>query len=138
MTHLRYSAEPVFSSMIEKIIENQASESRFARFLPNVDFAESDKQFELYIALPGIDKKDVNIDVNNGNLTVSGERKFDFESKEKTLKSIETKFGVFNRSFKLPENIDISKISAEFKNGILEIVIPKDEKVVQKAKIEIK
>lgn len=141
MTLVRYNSQPVssFSTLFDKFFENYANiESRVARFLPDVDFAESEKKYELHIALPGLDKKDVNIEVHNGTLTISGERKLVNENKEKTFKSIETRYGSFSRSFELPENIDSSKIEAEFKNGILEVHIPKDEKAVYKAKIEIK
>ena len=67
------------------------------------------------------------IEINDNNLTVSGERKFTNEKKDKNFHSVETNYGSFSRSFTLPDNSDGSKISAKYNNGILELVIPKDE-----------
>jgi HSP20 family protein len=107
-------------------------------FSPKVDIAETDKAFELYVAVPGFDKKDFNIDLKKGKLTISGERKFENEKKEKNYYSIQTEYGKFSRSFQLPDNVKEKGIGASYENGILEITIPKDEAKKIASKIEVK
>lgn len=107
-------------------------------FSPRVDIAETDKEFELQVAVPGFDKKDFNIDLEKGKLTISGERKFENEQKEKSYYSIQTEYGKFSRSFQLPDNVKQKGISASYENGILGINIPKDETKKIASKIEVK
>ncbi len=107
-------------------------------FVPQVDVSETEKAFELQFAVPGLDKKDLNIDLNDGVLTVSGERKFENETKEKNYHSVETKYGSFKRSFQLPDNVDTEKVQANYEAGILKVEIPKDEKKILKRTIAVK
>ena len=107
----------------DSLITNETA----ATFTPQVDIAETDKQFEIQFAVPGLDKKDIKIDVNEGVLTVSGERKFEETKKEKNFHSVESYFGTFKRSFKLPENVKEDKIEAKYENGILIVDLPKSE-----------
>ena len=107
-------------------------------FTPIVDIAETDKSFEFSIALPGVKKSDLSIEMKNGNITISGERKWKNKSNDKNYHSVETKYGKFSRSFELPEGIDQNKINAKFIDGILNISIPKDAKTLVKKTIEIK
>ena len=76
--------------------------------------------------------------MKNGNITISGERKWKNKSNDKNYHSVETKYGKFSRSFELPEGIDQNKINAKFIDGILNISIPKDAKTLVKKTIEIK
>jgi HSP20 family protein len=90
------------------------------------------------LAVPGVNKEDFKIDLNDNYLTISGERKFKRESKEgNNVHSVETQYGTFSRSFTLPENVDSAKISAKYNNGILEVIVPKDEKKIVKATIKV-
>ena len=107
-------------------------------FIPQVDISETEKSFELQFAVPGLDKKDLNIDLNDGVLTVSGERKFQNETNEKNYHSVETRYGSFKRSFQLPDNVNADKVDANYDAGILNVVIPKDEKKIQKRTIAVK
>ena len=107
-------------------------------FIPQVDISETEKAFELSFAVPGIDKKDINIDLNDGVLTVSGERKLHNETNEKNYHSVETTYGSFKRSFQLPDNINADHVDAKYEAGILNIIVPKDEKKSQKKSIAIK
>ncbi|MDD1444509.1 Hsp20/alpha crystallin family protein [Dolichospermum sp. ST_sed3] len=75
--------------------------------------------------------------MNDNYLTVSGERKFSNEKKERTFHSIETQYGSFSRSFSLPENVNAGNINATYTNGILELTIPKDEKKALKQTIKV-
>ena len=103
-------------------------------FRPRTDIAETEKQFELHIALPGMQKEEIKIEVKNDVLTISGERK-EVKEENKTFHHTETRYGKFSRSFQLNENADSSKVSAKFKNGILEVVIPKTK--VEEAKTTV-
>jgi HSP20 family protein len=107
-------------------------------FSPKVDIAETEAAFEISVAVPGFDKKDFSIDLDNGKLTISGERKFENEKKEKNYYSIQTEYGTFSRSFQLPDNVKAKGISASYENGILGINIPKDEAKKIASKIEVK
>ena len=106
-------------------------------FVPRVDVVEGEKAFEIHAAIPGMNKEDFKLDLNESVLTLSGERKFTKERKENNFHSFETQYGTFSRSFSLPENVDGSKISAQYVNGILEITIPKDEKKIVKTTIKV-
>lgn len=99
-------------------------------FTPRVDVAETDGSITLHAELPGIDKKDVKITVNEGNiLTIAGEKKREekTEDKEKNYMRIERSYGSFARSFTLPDNVATENINAAFDNGVLTITVPKKE-----------
>jgi len=106
-------------------------------FVPKVDIIENEKDFEIHLAAPGMSKEDFKIDLKDDHLTVSGERKFRKETDNKRFRSIETQYGAFGRTFLLPENVDAEKIEAKYNNGILEIVVPKDEKKLLKTTIKV-
>ena len=141
MSLIRYNANdyvPVtFSSMIDRYFNDSMTRSGGSTFVPKVDILENEKSYELQVAAPGISKDDFKIELNDNVLTVSGERKFTNEKKDKNFHSIETQYGSFTRSFTLPENVDSSKIDAKYNNGILELTIPKDEKKVLKSTIKV-
>lgn len=106
-------------------------------FVPRVDVIEEDKAFEIHVAVPGMNKDEFKIDLNENHLTISGERKFSKEKKENHYRSFETQYGSFSRSFALPENVDAEKITAQYTNGILVVNVPKDEKKVLKQTIKV-
>ena len=107
-------------------------------FIPSVDVLESDKTYELHLAVPGFSKDDFILGVDDNLLTVSGERKFEDKKSDKTFKSVQTSFGTFSRTFTLPDNVDATKIDAHYNNGILEVVVPKDETKIFKTSIKVK
>ena len=107
-------------------------------FIPEVDILESEKTYELHFAVPGFDKENFTLAVDDKILTVSGERKFDETKSDKTFKSVQTSYGSFERIFTLPKNINATKIEANYENGILEVIVPKDETKVLKASIKVK
>jgi len=107
-------------------------------FIPEVDVLESEKTYELHLAVPGFKKDDFNLAVDDKLLTVSGERKFEDNKSNKTFNSVQTRYGSFERTFTLPENIDATKIEAHYNNGILEVIVPKDETKVLKTNIKVK
>jgi len=104
-----------------------------ADWMPAVNISEDDKEYVIKADVPEVDKKDVKISVEEGVLTIQGERKKEKEEKGKKYHRIESSYGSFFRSFTLPENVAEDKLKAEFKDGILFIHLPKTEKPKPKA-----
>jgi HSP20 family protein len=94
---------------------------------PVVDLYEKDDHFMIKAELPGVDKKDIKIDLQDRLLTLSGERAYDNEVKEENYYRRERSYGKFQRAFTLPADVDSDKIKAEFKDGVLQIEVPKPE-----------
>ncbi len=128
-----------FSNLIDKFFNESLSRQGGSAysFVPKVDIIETEKAFEIHVAVPGMNKEDFKIDLNDNFLTISGERKFTAEKESNNFRSIETQYGTFSRSFSMPENVDVAKIAAKYNNGILELVIPKDEKKTLKTTIKV-
>lgn len=128
-----------FNNLIDRFFNDKLTRGGGSAysFVPRVDIIEEDKAFEVHVAVPGMSKDDFKIDLNDNYLTISGERKFSREKKEDNFYSMETQYGTFSRSFTLPENVDAGKISAKYVNGILEVLIPKDEKKIVKSTIKV-
>jgi len=112
-------------------------ESSLSAFKPAVDIEENDKEFNVTAELPGIKKEDVKVSIKDNLLSISGEKKQETKVKEKNYNRTERIFGSFQRCFRLPEMVNQDNISAEFKDGILNIAIPKLKEAVSK-QIEIK
>lgn len=104
---------------------------------PRVDIAETEKEFIVKAEIPDVKKEEVNISVDNGVLSIKGERKQEKEEKGKKFHRVERYYGSFTRSFTLPDNVDETKIEASFKDGMLNIQIPKTKKSKPKA-IDVK
>jgi HSP20 family protein len=94
---------------------------------PRVDIAETDKEFSVKAEIPDVKKEDVKVTVDNGVLTIKGERKQEKEEKNKKFHRVERFYGSFTRSFMLSDNVDENKIEASFKDGMLNLKIPKTE-----------
>jgi HSP20 family protein len=104
-----------------------------------VDIAESEKGYEITAELPGMDEKNVEVKVANGNLTIRGEKQEEKEEKKKDYYLHERHFGSFERSFEIPEGVDADKIEAGFKKGVLTVTLPKKPEAQKPAKkIEVK
>jgi HSP20 family protein len=97
------------------------------RWMPAMDLVETDDHFVLRADLPGLSEKDVNIEVEDSVLTVSGERKAEHETTQEGYHRVERAFGSFSRSLTLPEGVDAESVAASFDRGVLEITIPKPE-----------
>lgn len=108
-----------------------------SEWMPRVDIAEDEKEFLVKAELPEMKKEDVKVTVEEGVLTISGERKAEKEEKSKKYHRIESEYGSFLRSFALPAAIQGDKVAAEFKDGMLKVHLPKDTKGPAKA-VEIK
>ena len=104
-----------------------------AEWAPSVDISEDDKEWLIKAELPEIKKENVKVTVENGVLSITGERKLEKEEKGKKYHRVERSYGSFLRSFTLPESADGGRVSAEFKDGVLNVHLPKNEKAKQKA-----
>jgi HSP20 family protein len=97
-------------------------------WVPAVDIKETDSAFEIHADIPGVDPKDIEVHMENGLLTIKGERKSESKEEKEGYKRVERQWGSFYRRFSLPDSADADKINAKSKNGVLEITIPKQEK----------
>lgn len=108
-----------------------------AQWSPLVDITEDDKEYLIKAELPDMKKEDVRLTVENEVLAISGERTFEKEEKGKKYHRTERAYGRFVRSFSLPEDADGSRVSADYKDGMLHVHLPKSQKAKSKA-IEVK
>jgi HSP20 family protein len=113
-----------FNRLFDTLFQPVNSSQRWA---PAMDLVEADDHFVLKADLPGLGDDDVNIEVQDGTLTISGERKSETEKREKGWYRVERSFGRFSRSLSLPEGVDADRIEASFDKGVLEVRIPKPE-----------
>jgi HSP20 family protein len=104
-----------------------------ASWVPSVDVSETPEEFQIKAELPEVKKDDVRVSVNANVLRIEGERKQEKEEKNKKYHRIERSYGSFLRTFTLPDNVDDSKVQAEFKEGVLSIRVPKSEKAKAKS-----
>ena len=118
-----------FSSEVNRLFDNlfQHASTGTQRWAPAMDLVEAEDHFVLKADLPGLGDDDVTIEVQDGTLTLSGERKSEHETREKGWYRLERSFGRFSRSLTLPEGVDADKIEASFDKGVLEVRIPKPE-----------
>ncbi len=95
---------------------------------PPVDIYETEKDIVVSAELPGIDQKDVDVEVREGVLTIKGERRFMKDVKEESYHRVERSYGRFSRVFALPKNVETEKVSAHYDKGVLEVRLPKSAK----------
>lgn len=124
-----------FSEVLDEIMEDAFSWSK-GTFVPELNVYETDTEFEITVALPGMSKDDIDIGFENNILTISGERELEEENGTKYHR-IESRFGKFERSLPLPNVIDEENISATYENGVLTVTAPKLKEKAGK-KIEVK
>jgi len=108
-----------------------------ADWVPSVDVSETEGEYQIKAEIPDVKKEDVKVTLEEGVLTIQGERKQEKEEKGKRYHRVERSYGRFVRSFTLPDVVDEEKVKAEFKDGILNLALPKSEKAKPKA-IEVK
>jgi len=95
------------------------------RFVPAVDIYEDDDKTELHVEVPGMDKEAIDVKVDNNILTIRGERKFDSEEKKGSYHRLERSYGMFERSFSLPDYVDADNIKGSYDQGVLVLSLPK-------------
>ncbi len=129
-----------FSEMLDRFFDDTVRMTPWGRdgFMPEVDVSETDTHFHYELSLPGMKKKEISINVDDNMLTISGERKFEEEKKQKGRYHImENHYGSFSRSFTLPRNAKTDSIDATYENGMLKISVEKEKKSAGK-EIEVK
>lgn len=104
-----------------------------ADWVPSVDVSETEGEYQIKAEIPDVKKEDVKVTVEDGVLTIQGERKYEKEEKGKKYHRVERSYGSFIRSFTLPDLVDEAKVKAEFKDGVLNLQLPKSEKTKPKA-----
>ena len=114
---------PEFGRFPKRLLGN--GDKAMPDWAPQVDISEDDKEYLLKADLPEMKKEDVKVTVENGVLSISGERKTEKEEKKKKFHRIERSYGTFLRTFTLPEDAESAKIAAEFKDGVLKMHLPK-------------
>ncbi len=144
MTLVRYEPWGMLSQLrrdMDRMFENQAegeesSTIATSAWVPAVDIKETEDGFEIHADIPGVDPKDIDVHMENGVLTIKGERESEKKEEKEGYKRVEREWGSFYRRFSLPDTANADKISAKSKNGVLEITIPKQEKA-QSRKISV-
>lgn len=104
---------------------------------PAVDLKEDANNFIVSAELPGLKREDIQVEIENNTLMIKGERKFEKREEKENYHFVERSYGSFYRSFTLPKNVDAEKIAAEYKDGVLQVTLPKKEEVKPK-KVEVK
>lgn len=130
---------PLVNRMFEDFFTPMRTESN--GWNPRMNIAETAKEYQVSVELPGVEEKDIDVSLHEGLLTVKGARQSEKESKDKNFHRIESFYGSFERSVQLPEHIETEKVAADFKNGVLQITVPKLAQIKpepRKIKIEAK
>ena len=132
------------STRLNRLLTRQSLSSRtqdesmaVAQWAPSVDIVEMKAEFQIRAEVPGVEKQDVNVSVHDGVLLIAGHRQHEKEEHDHRYHRTECLYGSFARSFRLPDSIDEQKLTAEFKNGVLTIHLPKSERAKPKS-IDIK
>ena len=120
----------LFQDTVNRLFSDQTTTRPWA---PSVDIFETDNELVLKADIPGVDQKDIDIRLENGTLSLKGERKFEREEKNKGFHRLERSYGSFVRYFTVPETVDSEHVKADFQNGVLTVTLPKKEIAKPKA-----
>ncbi len=124
-----------FSALVEEFFDDflaQPTRSSRRAFNPALELREEEGRYVATFEIPGMEKEDVNITLEDGVLTVKGEKKHELDEKREGVHYVERQFGSFSRSVRLPKETDLEGIAAEMKNGVLTVHIPKAAKAERK------
>ena len=113
------------NKLFDGTFHSQSENSAITSWAPAVDIYETENELVLKADLPGVNEKDIDVRVENNMLTVRGERQFETKVKEDNFLRVERTYGAFNRSFGLPNTVNTEGITAEYKNGVLSVTLPK-------------
>ena len=134
---LRHGLGSLFSRSPAQWPEGQQEHIAVPEWAPLVDISEDDQEYLIKAELPEVKKEDVKVTAEDGTLTITGERKFEKEEKGKKYHRVERSYGSFVRNFSLPDDASPAKVSAEFKDGVLRVHLPKTAKA-KPQQIEVK
>ncbi|MGE5569659.1 MAG: Hsp20/alpha crystallin family protein [Rhodospirillales bacterium] len=126
-----------FSRLLTRWPFREEREGLTVQWTPSVDISETDSEYLIKAEIPEVDKKDVKVTVQDGTLTIQGERRQEKEDKGRRYHRVERTYGAFMRTFDLPDGVDEDKLRAEFKDGMLLVHLPKTEKAKTKV-IDVK
>lgn len=130
----REPSELQFSEILDEMMENAFSVGS-GRFVPELNIYETDKKFEITLALPGMKKEDIELSLEGNTLSIRGERELK-KDENKKYHRVESRFGKFERNLPLPNVVDKENIDASYENGVLTITLPKTKEEMGK-KIEV-
>lgn len=125
-----------FDTMLKRFFDS-GNGIEMAGWNPEVNVSETDKQFEVKVDLPGMKPEDFTVELRHGDLWISGERSEEKEEKGKTWHRIERRSGQFRRILTLGQEVDADHVEAEYKDGVLHVVVPKTA-VAQPKKVQVK
>lgn len=125
MNLIRWNPFRELESVAERFFGRSPESVAVADWLPAVDVSENDTEYVLKAELPGVTKENVKVTVEDGVLQIEGERKLEKEEKTGKFHRVERSYGSFTRSFVLPEGVEADKVRAEFKDGVLNVHVPK-------------
>jgi HSP20 family protein len=114
-------------------LESNSEMLAMVDWTPSADISETDTAYLIKAEIPGVKKEDVKVTIQDGMLTIQGERKMEKEEKDKKFHRIERSYGSFMRSFRLPDDADESAVKAEFKDGMLDVTLSKSAKAKPKS-----
>jgi HSP20 family protein len=124
---------PTFPSMFGP------SGARGFAMTPSLDVKETDQEIVVEAELPGLEEKDISLTMQNGVLTIQGEKRFEFDEEKENYHVMERRYGSFQRSLRVPDTVDEGKVAARFDNGVLKVTLPKRPEAGRaQRKIEIK
>lgn len=148
MSTILYNTRPAvrparaFNSLLSELLRDAqpVAPQPSTTFVPAADILETAQGYELHLALPGVAKDAVSLDFEDGQLVVTGKRPAPATEGESApkLRRVETRFGDFRRSFRLPETVNVKAISAELTDGLLRVLLPFDTEKVAKQRIEVR
>lgn len=142
MTLVKYSdldfGPTTYNNLVDSFLNGFGNTDKVSKFRPGADVVETEKSYEIHVAVPGMKKDEITVDLNDGLLSISGERNFEKEVEGRNYHTVETRFGKFLRTFNVPDHVDGSKIKASYKDGILKVELPKDENKVLKTTVVVK
>jgi HSP20 family protein len=139
MTLAKWNPFREMEEILDRVNRNMAGRPRLqgdtsqesmalADWTPSVDISETDQEYRIKMEIPGVEKEDVDVSINQGVLMIHGERKSEKEEKGEKYHRVERAYGSFARSFTLPEDVDDDGINARFKGGMLHLSLKKSEK----------
>ena len=137
MDELQNRITSLFGLGNQRSVQNHEENMIVSQWLPLVDVTEDEKEYQIKVELPEVKKEAVTVTVESGVLSIGGERSFEKTEKDKKYHRIERSYGSFHRTFTVPADADVSKVTAEFKDGVLTVRLAKSETARPKS-IEVK
>ncbi len=130
-------SDEMFGQVCEPSLVTYMVPETYGVFTPRIDVRETKKEFKIVSEIPGLDQKDINVSIREGLLTISGEKMEEKGETEGEYYHAERMFGRFSRRVCLPDTVDVDHVKSVYKNGLLTITLPKNEKLIQEKKIPI-